>query len=136
MGERKLKIIDVARETGLHRNTVTLLYNETAARVDLEAIDKLCGFSASPSVNYSNACQMRTASPRPGEDVSPLNTRGPPILFTPRHHHGENRRKAVEGESKGRRDRTYSTFDNTSSPSIPPSRAASRDIDWASTGSN
>ena len=44
MGERKLKIIDVARETGLHRNTVTLLYNETAARVDLEAIDKLCGF--------------------------------------------------------------------------------------------
>jgi putative transcriptional regulator len=44
MGERKLKIIDVARETGLHRNTVTLLYNETAARVDMEAIDKLCGF--------------------------------------------------------------------------------------------
>ena len=44
MGERKLKIVDVARETGLHRNTVTLLYNETAARVDLEAIDKLCEF--------------------------------------------------------------------------------------------
>lgn len=42
MGERKLKIADVARETGLHRNTVTLLYNETAARVDLEAIDRLC----------------------------------------------------------------------------------------------
>lgn len=44
MGERKLKIVDVARETGLHRNTVTLLYNETAARVDLEAIEKLCEF--------------------------------------------------------------------------------------------
>lgn len=42
MGERKLKIADVARETGLHRNTVTLLYDETAARVDLEAIDRLC----------------------------------------------------------------------------------------------
>lgn len=42
MGERKLKIADVARETGLHRNTVTLLYDETAVRVDLEAIDKLC----------------------------------------------------------------------------------------------
>ncbi|MFH7042202.1 helix-turn-helix domain-containing protein [Paucibacter sp. JuS9] len=42
MGERKMKIADVARETGLHRNTITLLYDETAARVDLEAIDKLC----------------------------------------------------------------------------------------------
>ncbi|WP_281358691.1 helix-turn-helix domain-containing protein [Aromatoleum evansii] len=42
MGERKMKIADVARETGLHRNTVTLLYNETASRVDLEAIERLC----------------------------------------------------------------------------------------------
>ena len=42
MGERKMKVIDVARETGLHRNTITLLYNETAARVDIEAMDKLC----------------------------------------------------------------------------------------------
>ena len=37
-----MKIIDVARETGLHRNTVTLLYNETATRIDLDSIDKLC----------------------------------------------------------------------------------------------
>ena len=42
MGERKMKIADVARETGLHRNTITLLYNETAARVDMDAMDKLC----------------------------------------------------------------------------------------------
>jgi len=42
MGEKKLKIIDVARETGLHRNTVTLLYRETAVRIELDAIDKLC----------------------------------------------------------------------------------------------
>jgi len=44
MGERKLRLVDVARETGLHRNTVTLLYNETAARVDLDAMEKLCKF--------------------------------------------------------------------------------------------
>ena len=44
MGERKLKISDVARETGLNRNTVTLLYQETANRVDLEAIDALCRY--------------------------------------------------------------------------------------------
>ena len=42
MGERKMKIADVARETGLNRNTVTLLYKETATRVELEAIEKLC----------------------------------------------------------------------------------------------
>lgn len=42
MGERKLKIVDVARETGLHRNTITLLYDENAVRVDLETIDRLC----------------------------------------------------------------------------------------------
>lgn len=42
MGERKMKIMDVARETGLHRNTVTLLYKETAQRIELDAIEKLC----------------------------------------------------------------------------------------------
>ena len=42
MGMRKMNIADVARETGLHRNTITLLYKETATRVDLEAIEKLC----------------------------------------------------------------------------------------------
>lgn len=44
MGERKLKISDVARDTGLHRNTITLLYQETATRVDLEAINSLCKY--------------------------------------------------------------------------------------------
>ena len=44
MGERKLKIVDVARATDLHRNTVTLLYKEEASRIDLEAIDRLCAF--------------------------------------------------------------------------------------------
>ncbi len=42
MGQHKLKIADVARETGLHRNTITLLYKETASRIDLVAIEKLC----------------------------------------------------------------------------------------------
>lgn len=42
MGEKKLKASEVARITGLHRNTITLLYKETATRVDLETIDKLC----------------------------------------------------------------------------------------------
>jgi putative transcriptional regulator len=42
MGENKMKIADVARETGLNRSTVTALYNESATRLDLETIEKLC----------------------------------------------------------------------------------------------
>jgi len=42
MGEHKMKIADVSRETGLNRSAVSALYNETAVRVDLEAINKLC----------------------------------------------------------------------------------------------
>lgn len=44
MGERKLKISDVARDTGLHRNTITLLYQETATRLDLDAMEALCRY--------------------------------------------------------------------------------------------
>jgi putative transcriptional regulator len=44
MGKKKLKIADLARETDLHRNTITLLYREDAARVDLETMDKLCKY--------------------------------------------------------------------------------------------
>lgn len=42
MGEHKMRIADVARETGLNRATVTLLYKETARKVDLEAIEQIC----------------------------------------------------------------------------------------------
>lgn len=42
MGKKKLKIADLARETGLHRNTITLLYKEEAARIELDAMEKLC----------------------------------------------------------------------------------------------
>ncbi|MGK0523816.1 MAG: putative transcriptional regulator [Pseudomonadales bacterium] len=44
MGEKKLKIVDVARETGVNRGTITRLYHETASRVDLDAVDALCRF--------------------------------------------------------------------------------------------
>ncbi|MBM3350773.1 MAG: helix-turn-helix transcriptional regulator [Betaproteobacteria bacterium] len=44
MGERKLKISDVARAIDVHRNTITLLYDENANRVDLDTLNKLCIF--------------------------------------------------------------------------------------------
>lgn len=44
MGERKLKIADVARAIGVNRNTITLLYYEKAKRIDFEVLDKLCQY--------------------------------------------------------------------------------------------
>jgi len=42
MGRDKLKIADVARETGLNRSTITALYHETASRIELDSVEKLC----------------------------------------------------------------------------------------------
>lgn len=42
LGERKLKISDVARDTGINRGTLTRLYYETAERIELDVLDKLC----------------------------------------------------------------------------------------------
>lgn len=44
LGERKQKIAEVSRETGINRNTLHRLYNETATRVDLEVIEILCRY--------------------------------------------------------------------------------------------
>lgn len=44
LGERKLKISDVARDTGINRGTLTRLYYETTERVELEVLDQLCGY--------------------------------------------------------------------------------------------
>ena len=42
MGERKLKIADLSRDTGINRGTVTRLYHETAEKVDIAVVDTLC----------------------------------------------------------------------------------------------
>lgn len=44
LGERKLKISDVARDTGINRGTLTRLYYETAERIELEVLDQLCDY--------------------------------------------------------------------------------------------
>jgi putative transcriptional regulator len=63
MGDRKMKIVDVARYTGLHRNTITLLYNETATRIDLETVDRLCDlFGCRVGDLFEYVPQNRTAN--------------------------------------------------------------------------
>ena len=42
MGRDKLRVTDVARLTGLNRSTIASLYRETATRVDLTSVDRLC----------------------------------------------------------------------------------------------
>jgi putative transcriptional regulator len=44
MGEKRLKISDVARDTGINRGTITRMYHEETTRVDLEVIQSLCTY--------------------------------------------------------------------------------------------
>ncbi len=44
MGEKKLKISDVSRDTGINRGTLTRLYQETAERIDIEVMNQLCEY--------------------------------------------------------------------------------------------
>lgn len=44
MGERKMKISDLSRDTGINRGTITRLYQETAERVELDVLDKICSY--------------------------------------------------------------------------------------------
>jgi len=59
MGERKMKISDVLRKTGLGRNTVSLMYKETAQKIDIEALDKLCKLfecEVADILEFTNQC--------------------------------------------------------------------------------
>jgi len=44
MGVKKVRIIDVARATGISRNMISSLYYEKAKRIDFEAMDSLCQY--------------------------------------------------------------------------------------------
>ncbi|RZI44489.1 XRE family transcriptional regulator [Herbaspirillum sp. HC18] len=44
LGEQKLKISDVTRDTGINRGTLARMYHETLMRIDLETIDTLCDY--------------------------------------------------------------------------------------------
>ncbi|OPA76722.1 Cro/Cl family transcriptional regulator [Paenibacillus selenitireducens] len=42
MGEKKLKISDLANITGLHRNGITKLYNDKTDGIKFDTLDKIC----------------------------------------------------------------------------------------------
>jgi putative transcriptional regulator len=44
MGEKRIRVADVARGTGISRNFVARLYYDRARRVAIDDIDKLCAY--------------------------------------------------------------------------------------------
>ena len=42
LAERRMKVADVARETGMSKTTQHKLYNGQSTRIDFETIEKLC----------------------------------------------------------------------------------------------
>lgn len=65
MGENKEKIVDLLRATGLSRNTVTSLYRETSARIDLDTLDAICrhyGCSVGELLEYTADDEAKAAA--------------------------------------------------------------------------
>lgn len=60
MGERRMNIADVMRETGIKRTMLTLMYNDEVQRLDVEALDKLCRLF---SCNVQDILEFDSSSP-------------------------------------------------------------------------
>ena len=44
MGEKRLKMSDVSRDTGINPGTIRRIFNETATRVELSVVETLCEY--------------------------------------------------------------------------------------------
>jgi putative transcriptional regulator len=44
LGEKKLKVSEVARDIDVHKNIIYRFYNETAVRIDLSVVEKICRY--------------------------------------------------------------------------------------------
>ncbi len=44
LAEKRLRVADVVRATGMSKSTLHKLYNDESSRIDFETIDKLCEF--------------------------------------------------------------------------------------------
>jgi putative transcriptional regulator len=70
LGERKLKMNDVAKETGVNRGTLSRMYYETAERYDAAVLDVLCAYlkcTLSELLEYEQG--------NPGEQLTKLGPR-------------------------------------------------------------
>jgi len=44
LGERRLRASEVARKTGINKNTLSSLYNERVSGIRFDTLEKLCRF--------------------------------------------------------------------------------------------
>lgn len=44
MGERRIRAAELARKTGINKNTISALYNEKVSGIKFETLEKLCEF--------------------------------------------------------------------------------------------
>jgi len=44
LGERKLRASEVARKTGINKNTLSSLYNESISGIRFDTLEKICKF--------------------------------------------------------------------------------------------
>ena len=44
LAEKRLKVADAVRETGISKTTLHKIYNDQSTRIDLDTIDKLCEY--------------------------------------------------------------------------------------------
>ena len=42
LAERKMRVADLVKETGINTSTLYKLYNDESLRIDFETIDKIC----------------------------------------------------------------------------------------------
>ncbi len=42
LAERKMRVADLVKETGINKSTLYKLYNDGSVRIDFETIDKIC----------------------------------------------------------------------------------------------
>jgi putative transcriptional regulator len=62
MGEKRVRIIDVARATGISRNMLANLYYERAKRLELDDVARLCQYFGCPVGDLLEWVQEPTAS--------------------------------------------------------------------------
>ena len=44
LAERRMKVADLIRTTGISKSTMHKIYNEQTSRIDFETMDKLCEY--------------------------------------------------------------------------------------------
>jgi len=42
LAERKMRVADLVKDTGINKSTLYKLYNDESVRIDFETIDKIC----------------------------------------------------------------------------------------------